>query len=1253
MRQLSHLCHRSPRAAWARALAAATCASLCLVSWAGQATAQTLTLYTSEADWQAAAGSAVAFDTTAANVGLADEVAAPPGPDSALGTPLTFGAAQTGLCHDFDLHALEPGAGITFDDSEIVDDDDPSADPAFDAALAIGDRHDFKDDDFRIGLLAGAPVFAVGFFLVDSDSKPDESLVVSHAGGNFPAIDGSLLPSSLGGRAFVGVVADVPITQVAFDEKHDGDDIAVADFRFNDTRVSDADGDTLFDCDEVSRTGTNPLDPDTDSDGLSDFDEVSRARTVPFGPQQVIPAGNANGAVSAADLDGDGDPDAISISLAGNEIAWYENRLNTASADFGPQQVLPGGFYHYAPLHLADLDGDEDPDILSNSWYENRLNEPTADIVVGGGTGCCVGIPTSVYAADFDNDGDLDTLKGGLNFGSGTALDWFENRLNESSNNFGSGGGLETTARAVTSVFASDLDGDGDPDVLSASSSAESFLSFVAWYENRLNEPLEQGFGPQQVLSNSRSFGVFADDLDGDGDPDVLFSTNGGIGWLENRLNEATADFAPVQGVMGGLWWGPPSPFTSDIDGDGDPDVVSERATVYWSENRLSEADPGFGEKRQVGMRGMRTPAFAADLDGDGDSDLLVGSGKYGGSPFNWRENPGTNPLDPDTDDDGLPDGDEVNLHATDPIDSDTDDDGLLDGDELSLHATDPLDPDSDGDGVSDGGEVNVYTTDPLDPDSDDDGLVDGFEVANGFDPLAGGEQTQDPDLDGLDNLAEQAAGTDPYDADTDGDGLLDGFEVANGFDPLVGGEEFQDPDGDGLDNIGEQTAGTNSFDPDSDDDGLLDGLEVANGFDPLVGGEETQDPDTDGLDNLTEQVAGTGVLNPDTDDDGLGDGEEVKVYGTNPLNPDTDSDGLSDADEVGVYGTSPTNSDTDGDEFSDSREIRIGSSPTNASSTPPSRPAMFQASFIMHAFGRDTWTTFMGYYGPDEYFALPIGNFCPATDPGATGYCTNDILQAGAPATGSGILTAGTAIAASIALPQSAFGITTTGYLPKAVRRRCPYYCYYSGYPLRRTYATFANAAGTFFPGGGPAGGFGGTLSLLGELGGRRSFFPGGGAVYGTVYAGTGSWNMLPALGRRKYAAPIGYGTMGTPTNWTNPNTITESAATAAGNRTSRFEVRATGTRWTTGPVSASARSGLFSTFLRRTGYDTTTPGGIRNIQLVTPVLTHWIGPKLQTHSGHIGILKLRIVPEPGAVLMLGVGVGVLVVLRSVSRRG
>ena len=73
---------------------------------------------------------------------------------------------------------------------------------------------------------------------------------------------------------------------------------------------------------------------------------------------------------------------------------------------------------------------------------------------------------------------------------------------------------------------------------------------------------------------------------------------------------------------------------------------------------------------------------------------------------------------------------------------TDADNDGLSDPDEATA-GTDPLDPDTDDDGLLDGVETNTGTfvdandtgTDPLNPDTDGDGVSDGVEVSQGTDP--------------------------------------------------------------------------------------------------------------------------------------------------------------------------------------------------------------------------------------------------------------------------------------------------------------------------------------------------------------------------------------------------------------------------------------------------------------------------------------------------------------------------------------
>ena len=110
---------------------------------------------------------------------------------------------------------------------------------------------------------------------------------------------------------------------------------------------------------------------------------------------------------------------------------------------------------------------------------------------------------------------------------------------------------------------------------------------------------------------------------------------------------------------------------------------------------------------------------------------------------------------------------------------------------------TDPLNPDSDFDGLSDGVEANTIGTHPLDSDSDFDGMADGWESAHGFSPVMDNSLDQDddndadadPDHDGLSNADESDHGTDPGEPDTDGDGVSDGTEVAHSGDPSDGSD--------------------------------------------------------------------------------------------------------------------------------------------------------------------------------------------------------------------------------------------------------------------------------------------------------------------------------------------------------------------------------------------------------------------------------------------------------------------------------
>ena len=189
-------------------------------------------------------------------------------------------------------------------------------------------------------------------------------------------------------------------------------------------------------------------------------------------------------------------------------------------------------------------------------------------------------------------------------------------------------------------------------------------------------------------------------------------------------------------------------------------------------------------------------------------------------------------PNNPDYDNDGLLDGDEINLYHSNPASTDSDGDGISDGDEVNLYNTHPDSADTDNDGLSDYEELNNGVTDPLNPDSDNDTMYDGWEIDNNFDPSVD-DGSLDRDNDGVPNNQEFLNKTDPDNPDTDNDGLPDIWEIDNMTNPIVN-DSANDPDNDGLDNFAEYSNLTNPNLSDTDGDGQNDGNEIFASTDPL-----------------------------------------------------------------------------------------------------------------------------------------------------------------------------------------------------------------------------------------------------------------------------------------------------------------------------------------------------------------------------------------------------------------------------------
>ncbi|MFW9922069.1 MAG: ABC transporter substrate-binding protein [Candidatus Thorarchaeota archaeon] len=370
-------------------------------------------------------------------------------------------------------------------------------------------------------------------------------------------------------------------------------------------------------------------------------------------------------------------------------------------------------------------------------------------------------------------------------------------------------------------------------------------------------------------------------------------------------------------------------PLNPDTDGDGLID--GEEVYYYGTDPTNYDTDgDGFSDGEEIANGwdpwDPNDPPADQDIDNDGLTDT-------------HELQLGTDPTNPDSDGDGLLDGEEVYLYYTNALMNDTDLDGLIDSLEVLIYNTNPRMQDTDGDFLSDTEELQIYNTDPLNIDTDWDGLTDYYEVKVFFtNPL-----NYDTDLDWLSDYEEiYFYHTNPNNCDTDCDGINDGEEVYyygtlpfkkdSDGDKLTDWEEIflyytdplnKDSDYDALiDGDEVNKYHTNPLNPDTDGDGYTDKWEIVNKFDPLDPTDTIGDDDFDGLTNVEEFFIGTDETKFDTDGDYLSDGDEVNIYGTNPLKKDTDKDGLTDWEELIITHTDPLDWDVDDDYLTDGKEI-------------------------------------------------------------------------------------------------------------------------------------------------------------------------------------------------------------------------------------------------------------------------------------------------------------------------------------------
>ncbi|WP_371803414.1 hypothetical protein [Candidatus Lokiarchaeum ossiferum] len=520
---------------------------------------------------------------------------------------------------------------------------------------------------------------------------------------------------------------------------------------------------------ELKHVFTNPVNPDTDGD-------TGNADKTPL-PGMWLNGDGFELAYGTDPTDGDSDDDGLIDGIEG-VLNPYSNHTNANDPDtdddglFDMQEILLG-----TDPRTADSDFDMIPD--GDEFYIFFTNPNLIDTDFDGLTD-----GEEVYfwhSNPLTDDSDGDNIADGLE-----VLKYGSDPMDDDSDNDGLTDYQEIFVYG-TDPFDYDSDGEGlsdgeeilfyDTDPLNWDTDGDSIVEPNA--EGKMTWPMSDY---DEVMVYGTNATRSDTDMDGLRDGLELYLGSGQIPWTD-----------PI----------PLNPLSNDTDGDGLEDGLEVQLK--------NQTDILYPFISATLVFQYNTSAVLNDTDGDGVNDYLevivynsnpqmIDTDNDTLSDYDEIFKYNTSAIYNDTDGDGLYDNEEL-LTIILPASASQVPIPFVASVTITTYNTDPLNPDSDGDLLPDGAEVHYYGTDPMDDDSDNDGIIDGYEFDTDYDGLAdglefkigtqaiygGGIENPDSDFDGLlDGDEYYLYGTDPTKSDTDGDGFSDGTEMAVGTDPLV-----------------------------------------------------------------------------------------------------------------------------------------------------------------------------------------------------------------------------------------------------------------------------------------------------------------------------------------------------------------------------------------------------------------------------------------------------------------------------------
>ncbi len=175
------------------------------------------------------------------------------------------------------------------------------------------------------------------------------------------------------------------------------------------------------------------------------------------------------------------------------------------------------------------------------------------------------------------------------------------------------------------SISASDLDGDGKPDLIITMIYGPEFSVF-----RNTSTPGSISFAARVDSAGSNSDGLVIGDVDGDGKPDLVV-TDMGLNVIHVYRNTCTPGIisfaAKIDYPTGTANAGTYGITMGDLDSDGKPDLVAtnySEQTISVFRNTSTAGTISFATKVDYALGYMSERASINDLDGDGKPDLVI-----------------------------------------------------------------------------------------------------------------------------------------------------------------------------------------------------------------------------------------------------------------------------------------------------------------------------------------------------------------------------------------------------------------------------------------------------------------------------------------------------------------------------------------------------------------------------------------------------------------------------------------------------